>query len=227
MSTLSLYDSLTGKVLEVRPLTPGHLQIYVCGMTVYDDCHIGHARSMLVFDVLVRILRQRDWKVTYVRNITDVDDRIIERAQLRSISASALVAEMTLSMHQDFEALGILPPDIEPKATASIAGILALIERLMANNMAYQSQSGTVWFRVKALPEYGQLSSRQHNQDHTHSRQTGSQIEEKEDPRDFALWKAADARDHSVGTVWDSPWGKGRPGWHIECSAMSMEHLGS
>lgn len=224
---LQLYDTLSGTVGPVRPLVPSNLSLYVCGMTVYDDCHIGHARTMLVFDVLVRYLRAQGVTVRYVRNITDVDDRIIERAGERGGMARELVAEMTGSMHRDFAALGMLEPDLEPRASDEIAGMLEMIGSLMERGLAYRSESGDVWFRVGAFDRYGRLSGRTAvPADAGHSRQSGEASGQKDDIRDFALWKAADAQDRAVGTVWASPWGEGRPGWHIECSAMSTRHLG-
>ena len=222
---MRLYDTMSGQVRDLEPLQPGRLGLYVCGLTTYDHCHIGHARTFLVFDTLVRYLRSGGMQVRYVRNITDVDDRIIEHAARQGVSATELTSTMIGSMHRDFAALGMLEPDVEPCATGSVPRMIEIIEKLIAAGLAYSTGVGNVWYRVSAFAPYGRLSSRQADEGAI-SRQQEQTADEKEDIRDFALWKAADQNDRTVGAVWDSPWGPGRPGWHIECSAMSTEHLG-
>ena len=218
--TLHIYNTLTRRKDPFRPIEPGRIRIYVCGVTVYDYCHIGHARVLVCFDAIVRYLRSRGWDVTYVRNITDIDDKILNRAADNGEPFAALTARMIEAMHQDERALGVLPPDIEPRATEHIDDILDLVATLVDNHYAYAAANGDVYYRVKRFPGYGKLSGK-----HPDELLAGARVdpdEAKEDPRDFALWKAAAAAD--VG--WDSPWGRGRPGWHIECSAMSTCHLG-
>ncbi|MBA3537789.1 MAG: cysteine--tRNA ligase [Tatlockia sp.] len=217
---LSIYNSLTRTKEEFKPIKPGKIAIYVCGITVYDRCHLGHARSMVGFDVIVRFLRSQGFEVKYVRNITDIDDKIIVRANERGISINELTAQYIKAMHEDTVALNILPPDVEPRATEHIDSIIKLIEQLIEKDYAYASTNGDVCFQVERFKEYGKLSNKD-----LEGLVAGSRIEivkEKRSPLDFVLWKKAKQGEPS----WPSPWGDGRPGWHIECSAMAMEELG-
>ena len=217
---LSLYNSLTRTKEVFTPITPGKIGIYVCGNTVYDHCHLGHARSMVSFDVIVRFLRTQGYDVTYVRNITDIDDKIIVRANERGIPIHELTAELIAAMHADSKALAILPPDFEPCATDHIDGILRLIERLIQSGHAYAGENGDVYYQVDSFADYGKLSHKD-----IEGLEAGARVEvakDKRSPLDFVLWKAAKPGEPS----WPSPWGDGRPGWHIECSAMAMERLG-
>ena len=218
--TLSIYNTMTRRKEPFRPIEPGRIRMYVCGIPVYDLCHIGHARVLVCFDAIVRYLRSQGWEVTYVRNITDIDDKILNRAADNGEPFTALTARMIDAMHQDERVLGVLPPDIEPRATAHIEDILDMVETLVDNHYAYLAANGDVYYRIKRFPDYGKLSGK--NPDELLAGARIDPDEAKEDPRDFALWKAATADE--VG--WDSPWGRGRPGWHIECSAMSTCHLG-
>ena len=217
---LSLYNSLTRTKEVFTPITPGKIGIYVCGNTVYDHCHLGHARSMVSFDVIVRFLRTQGYDVTYVRNITDIDDKIIVRANERGIPIHELTAELIAAMHADSKALAILPPDFEPCATDHIDGILRLIERLIQSGHAYAGENGDVYYQVDSFADYGKLSHKD-----IEGLEAGARVEvakDKRSPLDFVLWKAAKPGEPS----WPSPWGDGRPGWHIECSEMAMERLG-
>lgn len=217
---LYLYNSLSRTKEEFKPLVPGKIGMYVCGVTVYDRCHLGHARSMVCFDVIVRYLRSQNYDVTYVRNITDIDDKIIARANERGIAINELTEQFIKAMHDDTRALNILPPDLEPRATGHIDAIIGLIERLLEKENAYLSDNGDVCYSVESFAEYGKLSNKDID-----SLVSGSRVEivkEKRSPLDFVLWKKAKAGEPS----WPSPWGEGRPGWHIECSAMAMEELG-
>ena len=216
---LRVYNTLTGKKEEFQPLVPGKVGMYVCGVTVYDYCHIGHARANIVFDIVYRYLQYSNYDVTYVRNYTDVDDKIINRANERGISSQQLAEEFIRAFDEDMDALGLRRPTHEPKATEHIAQIIALAEQLIAKGMAYEA-AGDVYYSVETFPTYLKLSKR--NMDEM---QAGARIapgEQKRNPMDFALWKAAKPGEPS----WDSPWGPGRPGWHIECSAMSSTLLG-
>ena len=216
---MQIYNSLTRKKEEFVPLKPGHVSMYVCGITAYDYCHIGHARSAVVFDVLVRYLRYMGNKVTFVRNFTDVDDKIIARAQREGSDSLTIARTYIDAFYEDMDRLGILRADIEPKATEHIAEMIGLCENLIAKDHAYATASGDVYFRVRSYEQYGQLSGR-----NIEDLMSGARIEpgeEKEDPLDFALWKGAKPGEPS----WASPWGPGRPGWHIECSAMSERYL--
>ena len=218
---LCIFNSLTRRKEPFRPIEPGHVRLYVCGMTVYDYCHIGHARVMVVFDIVVRYLRARGYRVTYVRNITDIDDKIIRRALERGESVAELSERFIAAMHEDADALGILRPDIEPRATESMDAIVAMIASLLDKGYAYQGSSGDVYFAVAEFADYGRLSNKR-----LEDLRAGSRVdvdEAKHDPLDFVLWKAAKPQEPS----WPSPWGRGRPGWHIECSAMSTQYLGS
>ncbi|CEK10946.1 cysteine--tRNA ligase [Legionella hackeliae] len=217
---LHLYNSLTRTKEPFKPLNPGKIGMYVCGITVYDRCHLGHARSMVCFDVIVRYLRSLDYEVTYVRNITDIDDKIIARANERGISIDELTSQYIQAMHDDTRALNILSPDIEPRATVHIESIIKLIKRLIDNGHAYVSENGDVCYQVESFKDYGKLSHKD-----LEGLMAGARVEvvkEKRSPLDFVLWKKAKAGEPS----WSSPWGKGRPGWHIECSAMAMHELG-
>ena len=212
-----LYNTLTRTLEDFVPQTPGEVGLYVCGMTVYDHCHVGHARAMVVFDAFVRYLRYRGWKVTFVRNFTDVDDKIIARANERGEEPLALAERFIQSFTDDVTALGLLIPDREPRVSQTIDGIVALIQKLIDNGHAYVAE-GNVWFAVRTFDEYGKLS----NQKVDALTASADDVAGKQSPVDFALWKAAKPGEPS----WDSPWGPGRPGWHIECSAMASECLG-
>ncbi|HAT1821362.1 TPA: cysteine--tRNA ligase [Legionella pneumophila] len=217
---LHLYNSLTRKKEPFVSLRPGKIGMYVCGITVYDHCHLGHARSMVAFDVMVRYLRSQGFDVTYVRNITDIDDKIITRALERGVSINELTAQYIDAMNNDTHALNILSPDHEPRATRHIETIIRLIQRLLDNGNAYISDNGDVCYEVDTFPEYGKLSHKD-----IEGLVSGSRVEivkEKRSPLDFVLWKRAKPGEPS----WSSPWGEGRPGWHIECSAMAMHELG-
>ncbi len=217
--SLRLYNSLTDKKEPFEPLHAGRVGMYVCGVTVYDRCHIGHARSLVVFDTLYRYLRYKGLEVTYVRNFTDVDDKIIKRANERGISTAQLSEENIAYFYEDTDPLGILRPTHEPRATAHIAEIIRLVKTLEEKGFAYEVD-GDVYYAVSRFPEYGKLSKK--NIDELKSGARIAVDERKRDPLDFALWKASKPGE----PAWDSPWGKGRPGWHIECSAMSMSILG-
>jgi cysteinyl-tRNA synthetase len=216
---LKIYNSLSGRKEEFVPIEAGRVGLYVCGMTVYDYCHLGHARVMVVFDAVVRYLRFLGFQVNYVRNITDIDDKIIRRAQERGEDFCALAKRFTEAMHEDARALGVLPPSLEPKATESIPEIIVLVRTLLDQGYAYVAANGDVYYDVSRFEQYGKLANKK-----LEDLRAGSRIEideAKDDPLDFVLWKAAKPAEPS----WDSPWGPGRPGWHIECSAMSMRHL--
>jgi cysteinyl-tRNA synthetase len=217
--SLRVYNTLTGSKEEFRPLHPGRVGMYVCGVTVYDYCHIGHARANIVFDIVFRYLRYAGYQVTYVRNYTDVDDKIIARANERGIDSRQLAEEFIRAFDEDMARLGLALPTCQPKATEHIPQIIALVERLIRRGLAYEA-GGDVYFAVEKFPGYLQLSKRS-----LEEMQAGARIapgEHKRKPMDFALWKAAKPGE----PTWESPWGAGRPGWHIECSAMSMEILG-
>ena len=218
--TITVYNSLSRQKEPLIPLQPGKIGMYVCGMTVYDRCHLGHARSMVCFDVIVRFLRYSGLNVTYVRNITDIDDKIITRSVERGISFQDLTQEQIALMHADARVLGTLPPDFEPCASQHIPQIIALIQRLYDSGYAYVTQQGDVCFQVEKFKDYGKLS-----QQDLSKLIAGSRVEcdqDKLSPVDFVLWKKAKPDE----PAWASPWGEGRPGWHIECSAMSMAQLG-
>jgi cysteinyl-tRNA synthetase len=218
--SLRVYNTLTGRKEEFRPLEPGKVGMYVCGVTVYDYCHIGHARANIVFDVIYRYLQFAGYQVNYVRNYTDVDDKIIKRANERGIDSKALAEEFIRAFDADMAALGLALPTHQPKATEYIPQIIAIVETLIAKGLAYES-AGDVYYAVEKFPAYLKLSGRTMEE-----MQAGARIapgEQKRNPMDFALWKAAKPGE----PAWDSPWGPGRPGWHIECSAMSMEFLGA
>ncbi|MBS0181840.1 MAG: cysteine--tRNA ligase [Nitrospira sp.] len=216
---LKLFNTLTGRQEVFEPIEPQNVRMYVCGVTVYDYCHIGHARSALVFDVLRRYLEYSDYAVTFVKNFTDVDDKIIKRANEQGVSCDAVTAKYIQAYHEDMGKLGIRAPTEEPKATEHIADIVRLTERLITKGFAYVVD-GDVYFEVSKYPDYGRLSKRR-----LEDLQAGARVdvdERKHHPMDFALWKSSKPGE----PAWESPWGPGRPGWHIECSAMSIRHLG-
>ncbi len=226
--SLRIYNTLSRDVEEFLPLEPGHVRMYVCGMTIYDLCHIGHARMMMAFDVVQRWLRASGYKITYVRNITDIDDKIIKRAVERGITIRALTDEMIVAMHQDIGALGIEPPTLEPRATDYVPHMLSMISELEAKGLAYQASSGDVNFAVRKFPGYGKLSGK--SLDELRAGERVAVLDGKQDPLDFVLWKSA-KESEPEDAKWDAaalgfPYGKGRPGWHIECSAMSCQTLG-
>jgi cysteinyl-tRNA synthetase len=217
---LKLYNTLTRSKQDFVPIEPGRVRMYVCGMTVYDYCHIGHARVMVVFDVVQRWLRSSGYRLTYVRNITDIDDKIIRRAVENEETIGALTERFIGYMHEDERALGIQPPDHEPRATQYVPQMLAMIGALEANGLAYRASSGDVNYAVRKFPGYGKLSGKSLDE-----LRAGERVEvdqDKQDPLDFVLWKHAKAGE----PAWLSPYGGGRPGWHIECSAMSGTLLG-
>ena len=216
---MKIFNSQTGKKEKLTPLDGEQVRMYICGMTVYDETHIGHARTFLCFDLIVRYLRNAGYKVNYIRNITDVDDKIIARAKELNVDATELTDKYIASMEEDFNDLGMISPDLEPRATDNIESIISLIERLIDKGHAYIGNKD-VYFSTDSFNEYGKLSNR-----NTEDLIAGARIdidEEKKNPADFVLWKQA-----QEGLAWDSPWGRGRPGWHIECSAMSMDALGN
>jgi cysteinyl-tRNA synthetase len=216
---MQLYNTITRKKETFVPLSDDAVKMYVCGITAYDYCHIGHARSAVVFDVLVRYLRSVGYKVTFVRNFTDVDDKIINRANAEGTSSEAVAEQFIQAFYEDMDRLGVLRADIEPRATEHIQDMIDLISTLESRGVAYATSSGDVYFRVRKFESYGALSGR-----NIEELQSGARIqpgEEKEDPLDFALWKSAKPGE----PYWESPWGKGRPGWHIECSAMSKRFI--
>ena len=218
---LRIYNTLTNQKDTFVPIEAGKVRMYVCGMTVYDYCHLGHARVMVVFDVVARYLREQGFAVTYVRNITDVDDKIIQRANENGEDIHTLTERFIGIMHEDADALGIERPDIEPRATDSMEEIIAMIGALVDKGYAYQGENGDVYYDVSKFGTYGELSGKQ-----LEDLQAGARVEvneAKDDPLDFVLWKVAKAGEPG----WPSPWGEGRPGWHIECSAMSTHHLGA
>jgi cysteinyl-tRNA synthetase len=218
---LEIYNTLTDRKDVFVPLEPGKVRMYVCGMTVYDYCHLGHARVMVVFDVVVRYLRALGFEVTYVRNITDVDDKIIQRAIKNGETIHELTTRFIEIMNEDAAALGVIPPDQEPMATTSMDDIIAMIGTLVDKGHAYQGENGDVYYSVSSFKSYGQLSGKK-----LEDLQAGARVavdESKKDPLDFVLWKSVKPEEPS----WPSPWGDGRPGWHIECSAMSVGCLGA
>jgi cysteinyl-tRNA synthetase len=218
---LKIYNTLTRKKDIFEPRIPGKVGMYVCGMTVYDYCHVGHARVMVVFDTVARYFRHCGYDLIYVRNITDIDDKIIKRADENGEAFGALTERFIAAMHADERALSVLPPDHEPRATQSIAAIIAMIEALLDKGLAYVGGNGDVFYAVDRFPDYGQLSGK-----NLQELQAGERVEvdrAKRNPLDFVLWKMAKPDE----PAWDSPWGKGRPGWHIECSAMSTCCLGN
>ncbi len=218
--SLQVYNSLSRAKEPFVPQVAGKVGMYVCGVTVYDYCHVGHARVMVVFDIVYRWLQALGYDVTYVRNFTDVDDKIIQRAAERKIDIAALTGAMIAAFYEDADALGCLRPDVEPRATAHMDAMIDMIAALVARGAAYVADSGDVLYAVRSFERYGQLSGKRIDE-----LEAGSRVEvdaSKRDPLDFVLWKRAKAGE----PAWDSPWGAGRPGWHIECSAMSCAHLG-
>ncbi len=216
---MQLYNTITREKQEFTPLFDNHVRMYVCGITAYDYCHIGHARSCVVFDVLYRYLLSRDHRVTFVRNFTDVDDKIINRAQREDTTSDIIATTYIDAFYEDMDKLGIKRPDVEPRATEHITEMIELVELLIEKGHAYATDKGDVYYRVRSFDSYGRLSGRQ-----IEDLQSGARIapgEDKEDPLDFALWKSAKPKEPS----WESPWGLGRPGWHLECSAMSKKYL--
>ena len=217
---LKIYNSLTRNKQNFVPIEPGKVRMYVCGMTVYDYCHLGHARVLVVFDMVARWLRASGFDVSYVRNITDIDDKIIKRAAENNESIDALTGRFIQAMDEDSAALGVIHPDFEPRATHYVPQMIAMISRLIARGLAYVGDNGDVFYSVRDFSGYGKLSGKS-----LEDLRAGERVEvdtHKRDPLDFVLWKAAKPGEPS----WDSPWGPGRPGWHIECSVMSEQHLG-
>ena len=215
-----IYNTLHRAKEKFVPLEPGKVRMYVCGITAYDYCHIGHARSCVVFDVLVRYLRYLGYQVNFVRNFTDVDDKIIKRAEEEGLDSDQVAEKYIQAFYRDMDELNVLKADVEPRATRHIEEMIQLTKSLLDKGFAYITSGGDIYFRVRRMPHYGQLSGR-----NIEELQSGSRIapdEEKEDPLDFALWKTAKPGEPS----WDSPWGAGRPGWHLECTAMSEKYLG-
>ncbi|MGL4748135.1 MAG: cysteine--tRNA ligase [Shewanella sp.] len=217
---LKIYNSITRQKQEFKPITPGKVGMYVCGVTVYDLCHIGHGRTFVSFDMIVRYLRYAGYEVNFQRNITDIDDKIIKRANENQEECNALTDRLIGEMHKEFDALNMIRPDFEPRATLHIAEIIDMVERLLARGHAYVAADGDVLFSVASFPEYGRLSGQNLEQ-----LQAGARVEvddNKQNPMDFVLWKMSKPGE----PTWESPWGPGRPGWHIECSAMNSKHLG-
>jgi cysteinyl-tRNA synthetase len=217
---LIIHNTLTRQKEFFTPIRPNYVGMYVCGVTVYDFCHLGHARTYTSVDMIARYLRYRGYTVKYVRNITDVDDKIIKRANENNEAIDAVTERFVQAMHEDFAALGLLPPDVEPRATQYIPQMIDMIQKMIANGHAYVGTNGDVYFEVRTFDDYGCLSHHDIEQLESGARVEVSEV--KRDPLDFVLWKIAKPGEPS----WDSPWGKGRPGWHIECSAMSMDLLG-
>ena len=216
---MKIFDSKSSKKISFNPLKKGKVSLYVCGMTVYDSCHIGHLRTFLSFDFIVKSFRALDYDVHYVRNITDVDDKIIAKAKSEKTSPSVISEKYIQEMHDDFSSMSMLSPDVEPKVTEHMDSIISFIDNLLSKNFAYTTEHGDVFFNVESFNDYGELSNRR-----LEDMVSGSRIEiddTKKNPADFALWK-----NSSDEVSWNSPWGKGRPGWHIECSAMSRDYLG-
>ena len=221
--SLRIYNTLSRALEDFSPLEPSHVRMYVCGMTIYDLCHIGHARMMMAFDVVQRWLKASGMRVTYVRNITDIDDKIIKRALERGITIRQLTDEMIAAMHQDIGALGIEPPSVEPRATEYVPQMLSLIGQLEGKGLAYRASNGDVNYSVRKFAGYGKLSGK--SLDELRAGERVAVQDGKEDPLDFVLWKSAKA-DEPDDAKWASEFGTGRPGWHIECSAMSCATLG-
>jgi cysteinyl-tRNA synthetase len=221
---LNVYNTLAREKQLFQPIAEGQVNMYVCGMTVYDYCHLGHARMVVVFDMVARWLRASGYDLNYVRNITDIDDKIIKRALENGEAINALTGRFIAAMNEDFDALGVIRPDHEPRATEHVQGMHELIASLIAKGLAYPAPNGDVYFAVRKFAGYGKLSGKSLD-----DLRAGERVDvdvNKQDPLDFVLWKAAKA-DEPQDAKWASPWGEGRPGWHIECSAMSCHHLGS
>lgn len=217
---IQVSSTLSGLKEALKPVEPGHIKIYACGVTVYDHCHIGHAMQAIFFDMIRSYLEFAGWKVTYVRNYTDVDDKIIKRAKERGIPPKELSESIIQSSKADMAAIGVRPADHEPKVSDSIQEIIQMVSDLIDRGAAYQTSEGDVYYRVRSKSDYGKLSNRKPDELKSGTREVT--IGQKEDELDFALWK----NDNVEGATWDSPWGKGRPGWHIECSAMAKKFLG-
>jgi cysteinyl-tRNA synthetase len=222
--SLRIYNTLSRAVAEFSPSEDGHVRMYVCGMTVYDLCHVGHARSNVAFDVVQRWLKASGYKVTHIRNITDIDDKIIKRAVENGESIRALTDRMINAMHADFDALGIARPSAEPRATDFVPQMLSMIGTLEEKGLAYRTPQGDVNFAVRKFPGYGKLSGK--SLDELHAGERVAVLDGKDDPLDFVLWKGAKASE-PADVKWDSVFGPGRPGWHIECSAMACQMLGN
>lgn len=221
--TLRIYNTLSRTLEEFTSLEPGHVRMYVCGITVYDFCHIGHARSAIAFDIVQRWLKASGYRVTFVRNITDIDDKIIRRAVENGETVKSLTTRMIDEMYRDFDALGIQRPSRDPRATDFVPSMLEIVACLEQRGLAYRAESGDVNFAVRQFPGYGKLSGK--SLDELHAGERVAVADGKHDPLDFVLWKAA--KESEPGEVqWESAWGKGRPGWHIECSAMARSILG-
>ena len=217
---LKIYNTLTRQKEQFKPITEGEIGMYVCGVTIYDYCHIGHGRTFVAFDTVVRYLRHRGYAVKFIRNITDVDDKIIKRANENGETCDQLTTRFTQAMHEDFDALHMIRPDMEPTVTGHMPDIIEIIEKLVAKGHAYVASSGDVLFEVKTFADYGKLSGQDLDM-----LQAGARVEvelDKRNPMDFVLWKMAKPGEPR----WISPWGEGRPGWHIECSAMNNKLLG-
>jgi cysteinyl-tRNA synthetase len=218
---LKIHNTLSGEKEEFKPLRPGEVRMYVCGMTNYDYIHVGHARMLVAFDLVQRYLRSSGYKVTYVRNVTDIDDKIIDRAAANGENWADLARRFTVAMHEDCATLGLQDPDLEPRATEFIGPIIAMIQTLIDKGFAYAADNGDVMYSVRKFPDYGRLSRKKID-----DLRAGSRVQvdaAKHDPLDFVMWKHAKPGEPS----WPSPWGDGRPGWHIECSAMSTSLLGN
>ncbi len=218
---LKIYNTLTRQKEEFKPIHPGKVGMYVCGVTIYDHCHIGHGRTFVAFDVVARYLRYSGYQLNYVRNVTDVDDKIIKRAAETGVTCDDLTERLIGDMHADFDALGMVRPDVEPRATQHIGEIIELVQSLLAKEHAYVADNGDVMFIVDSYADYGKLSGQDLEQ-----LQAGARVDvvdAKRNPLDFVLWKMSKPGE----PTWDSPWGPGRPGWHIECSAMNSKHLGN
>jgi cysteinyl-tRNA synthetase len=222
--SLRIYNTLARALEDFSPLEPGHVRMYVCGITVYDDCHVGHARSNIAFDVVVRWLRASGLRVTFVRNITDIEDKIIRRAVENKETVRSLTDRMIAAMYRDFDALGIERPTHDPRATDYLPQMLDIVGTLEAKGLAYRASDGDVNYAVRRFPGYGKLSGK--SLDELHAGERVAVLEGKEDPLDFVLWKAAKPTE-PPDAQWDSPYGRGRPGWHIECSAMACALLGN
>ena len=217
---LQIYNSLTRQKENFVPIDPRHIRMYVCGMTVYDYCHLGHARVMVVFDTVYRYLKASGYVVKYIRNITDIDDKIIKRAAENGEPIDALTQRFIDAMHEDEDALSVLRPTAEPRATDNIPEMLAMIQSLLDKGVAYQGKNGDVYYDVSRFNGYGKLSGRKLDELRAGERVAVDEV--KDDPLDFVLWKSVKPGE----PAWDAPWGQGRPGWHIECSAMSQKLLG-
>ena len=222
--SLRIYNTLSRALEDFSPIEPGHVRMYVCGMTVYELCHVGHARANIAFDLVQRWLKASGYRVTFVRNITDIDDKIIRRAVENGEAVRALTDRMIVEMYRDFDALGIARPTHDPRATDFVPQMLDIVRRLEDKGLAYRAEGGDVNFAVRRFPGYGKLSGK--SLDELHAGERVAVLEGKEDPLDFVLWKAAKPTE-PPDAQWNSPYGKGRPGWHIECSAMACALLGN